>query len=671
MSDIVEAYQQLLGIPLDEQPPDHYRLLGLERFESDRAAIDAAAKRLMSRLQKQLVGPDQATVRKLLDEVSGARRCLLIADRKAAYDQELRARLDAGQQPESDLPGTLESDLPGALVPEAQPMSAEEEFQTTPEPELVDEPAGDAVNWNGAGEDYGVDEPTAVETEPDAATPPAAPRRAAANAPSAEPARSSASKTPASAAPASAAPATNGELASRSADAVNQLAGGSDIGIAINGHGEIGGPEESAGETGGSFFSGIGLSSGGANGSGPAKSSGAPVPTGTFAGANAAPGKPAAKIGGSPKTGKSPAAKSKLQTKPGGANFANAEPTEGKSNVKKPVRRGPEMWQIMIAVGGGVLVLIVAVAILTSGGSPETQTTTTAPTNPAPSEPQHIRFGPQTVVGPIDDRTVLSPVVGTSAQVPIERHGDLMLADVKINDEDAGKFLLDTGTRDLIVSKAVADKLNLPSRRDKNLKLPGGVQTVTERKIESLAMGPVRFEQRMILPTPRNNEWLAIAVDMKPWADALHVPIVGVIGGEIWSQVPFSIDPERNVATFYKRGPFPFSAGLNPEFLTRFDNFLKPAVTANIDHGPDGTFLLATGAPAELMVNGSAPPVKSLSAFGGEIPNPTTVESKDGDGYFDANNDRQSGVIGAGILSHYLLMFDYAGEKFLAVPIKK
>ena len=95
MSEMVEAYQKWLGIPPEDQPPDHYRLLGLELFETDRPTIDAAAKRLMGMLQKQLAGPDQASVRKLLDEISEARRCLLLSDRKTAYDQLLRASLEA------------------------------------------------------------------------------------------------------------------------------------------------------------------------------------------------------------------------------------------------------------------------------------------------------------------------------------------------------------------------------------------------------------------------------------------------------------------------------------------------------------------------------------------------------------------------------------------------
>ncbi len=38
-----EALYRWLGVPPAEQPPDHYRLLGLTRFEADPTVIGAAA----------------------------------------------------------------------------------------------------------------------------------------------------------------------------------------------------------------------------------------------------------------------------------------------------------------------------------------------------------------------------------------------------------------------------------------------------------------------------------------------------------------------------------------------------------------------------------------------------------------------------------------------------
>ena len=41
----VDPYYEWLGIPPKDQPPNHYRLLGLELFEENRSVIDAAANR--------------------------------------------------------------------------------------------------------------------------------------------------------------------------------------------------------------------------------------------------------------------------------------------------------------------------------------------------------------------------------------------------------------------------------------------------------------------------------------------------------------------------------------------------------------------------------------------------------------------------------------------------
>ena len=40
-----DPYHQWLGIPAAEQPPNHYRLLGVPLLESDLDVIEAAAER--------------------------------------------------------------------------------------------------------------------------------------------------------------------------------------------------------------------------------------------------------------------------------------------------------------------------------------------------------------------------------------------------------------------------------------------------------------------------------------------------------------------------------------------------------------------------------------------------------------------------------------------------
>lgn len=110
MADKFDPYYKWLGIPPKDQPPHHYRLLGIELFEPDRDVIDAAANRLMGYLKELAAGDDASHSQKLLNEISRARLCLLNKDKKAAYDQELRAKLPAEK-------GTASAPAPQAPPP--------------------------------------------------------------------------------------------------------------------------------------------------------------------------------------------------------------------------------------------------------------------------------------------------------------------------------------------------------------------------------------------------------------------------------------------------------------------------------------------------------------------------------------------------------------------------
>ncbi|MDA1016679.1 MAG: hypothetical protein O3A00_19750 [Planctomycetota bacterium] len=88
-----DPYHKWLGIPPSEQPPNHYRLLGLEPFEADLDVIDTAADRAMSFLQQCSTGDQIEASQKLLNEVSQARVRLLNAKHKRAYDEQLKKLL--------------------------------------------------------------------------------------------------------------------------------------------------------------------------------------------------------------------------------------------------------------------------------------------------------------------------------------------------------------------------------------------------------------------------------------------------------------------------------------------------------------------------------------------------------------------------------------------------
>ncbi len=99
MAEPFDAYHKWLGIPPKDQPPHHYRLLGIELFEPDADVIDAAANRVSAYLEGCNQGAHSAHLQKLLEEVAAARRCLLDAARKALYDDELRRKTGQPKNP--------------------------------------------------------------------------------------------------------------------------------------------------------------------------------------------------------------------------------------------------------------------------------------------------------------------------------------------------------------------------------------------------------------------------------------------------------------------------------------------------------------------------------------------------------------------------------------------
>jgi len=125
-----DPYYKWLGIPPDEQPPNHYRLLGLDRFESDAEVVDAATERLVTFLQDVAAGPHAQESQRLLNEIAAARLCLLDAEQKAAYDAQLSTKAQ-----------TPEVAPPPISVPAASSLSTSRLKIPLPEPHIATQAA--------------------------------------------------------------------------------------------------------------------------------------------------------------------------------------------------------------------------------------------------------------------------------------------------------------------------------------------------------------------------------------------------------------------------------------------------------------------------------------------------------------------------------------------------
>ncbi|MGA2798298.1 MAG: LamG domain-containing protein [Thermoguttaceae bacterium] len=150
-----DPYHKWLGIPPKDQPPNYYRLLAIDAFESDPEVIDAAANRQMAYVQQRATGEHIAESQKLLNELSAARLCLLDKKKKAAYDLQLKVnlkqqarRVGGGQEKPPRMPplaglkstATLTDRAQAPPVVGAQPPSAED----MPE---EDSPFSQSLRW--------------------------------------------------------------------------------------------------------------------------------------------------------------------------------------------------------------------------------------------------------------------------------------------------------------------------------------------------------------------------------------------------------------------------------------------------------------------------------------------------------------------------------------------
>ncbi len=132
-----DAYHKLLGIPPRDQPPHHYRLLGVELFESDREVILSAADQRMLALEQMTTGEHAEVSQKLLGKVALARRVLLNEKQKAAYDQKLRDAISAKQAAATETarpprPAAVEPALPAPAAPELQVVTSDRKTSGTP-----------------------------------------------------------------------------------------------------------------------------------------------------------------------------------------------------------------------------------------------------------------------------------------------------------------------------------------------------------------------------------------------------------------------------------------------------------------------------------------------------------------------------------------------------------
>lgn len=133
----LDTYHKWLGIPPSEQPPNHYRLLGIDLFESDSDVIDSGAQRQMAHVRTYALGPNREASQTLLNQLAAARVVLLNPTTKAQYDQSLRQQSAMKANAEDSSSGSSsDSGSSGSPVP----LSFEKQAVDEPVPTTVNLP---------------------------------------------------------------------------------------------------------------------------------------------------------------------------------------------------------------------------------------------------------------------------------------------------------------------------------------------------------------------------------------------------------------------------------------------------------------------------------------------------------------------------------------------------
>jgi hypothetical protein len=118
MPEGFDPYHRWLGIQPEEQPANHYRLLGLVPFEEDPEVIRDAADQRMAHVRTYSLGPTAEMSQEILNELGAAKACLLSAEDKAEYDCRLRARIaKTAEQPQPVVAGDALKPDPVAKQP--------------------------------------------------------------------------------------------------------------------------------------------------------------------------------------------------------------------------------------------------------------------------------------------------------------------------------------------------------------------------------------------------------------------------------------------------------------------------------------------------------------------------------------------------------------------------
>jgi hypothetical protein len=253
---------------------------------------------------------------------------------------------------------------------------------------------------------------------------------------------------------------------------------------------------------------------------------------------------------------------------------------------------------------------------------------------------------------------------------------------VKVDGEDAGFFVFDSGAGFSGISERAADRLDLPRLGETTYSGLGGRQTASiRRRAKTVEIGPLRIDNLVFTQIP----------DRSPVDNPLGHEINGVIGWDLLSRVIVDIEQVNAKMSLY---PFEGYERPDAEWLPVVLHYEVPWVMARFTGDREGLFMVDTGSNNAVYVFAGA--TRRLGLLDGVEINPTTgvgaggeysrtIAPMDwfevaGEGWRDSptvfglGDDGEDdpytvGLLGGGLLRLYRLIFDYSRKRVTFLPL--
>lgn len=270
--------------------------------------------------------------------------------------------------------------------------------------------------------------------------------------------------------------------------------------------------------------------------------------------------------------------------------------------------------------------------------------------------------------------------------IPFELNNNLVVIKVLLNDAIPLKFILDTGVRTTVLTeKTFTDLLNLTYSRKITIPGVGG-----EKIVNAYVTNNVTLKIQGI--TGRGHALIVLEEDLLQLKNYLGTSVHGVFGYELFSRFVVEINYSKKTVTFYDP--------LHDKKRRRFKSYdleivdTKPYIYANFRLNDStlhkGRFMVDTGASHSFLLDKNSDPKIYIPqptiyshlgrGLGGDLfgyisridqvsidPfnfNGVITTFPDSSSYqLSTNTGKRNGTIGGGLLSRFVVAFDYVHEK--------